>query len=260
MLHHTIYAHPRSDQWVTFIHGAGGSSSVWFKQVRAFSEQFNVLLLDLRGHGLSGSAESHTAKRYTFEEIAGDVIAVMDHRTISKSHFVGISLGTIIIRELAERHPDRVSSMILGGAVMQLNLRSRLLVVFGNLVKSMVPYMFLYKLYAWILLPKRNHRESRLLFIREAKRLAQKEFIRWFAMTSQLSSLLKFFREKESGIPTLYLMGEEDHMFLPSVRRIAGSHESASLEVVPSCGHVVNVEQPHLFNRSAIQFIQGNKS
>jgi pimeloyl-ACP methyl ester carboxylesterase len=36
-----------------FVHGAGGSSSIWFKQIRDFQKQYNVLLLDLRGHGES---------------------------------------------------------------------------------------------------------------------------------------------------------------------------------------------------------------
>ena len=53
MLSYTVYLHPTSTNWVTFVHGAGGSSSIWFKQIRYFQKDFNVLLLDLRGHGKS---------------------------------------------------------------------------------------------------------------------------------------------------------------------------------------------------------------
>ena len=54
MLHYTVYkAKNNSEQWVTFIHGAGGNSSIWFNQVRFFSAYFNILLVDLRGHGKS---------------------------------------------------------------------------------------------------------------------------------------------------------------------------------------------------------------
>jgi len=53
LLSYTIYNHPTSTEWVTFVHGAGGSSSIWFKQIRFFQKDFNVLLLDLRGHGKS---------------------------------------------------------------------------------------------------------------------------------------------------------------------------------------------------------------
>lgn len=260
MLHHQIYRHPTSNEWVTFVHGAGGSLSVWFKQVKSFSKEFNVLLIDLRGHGRSEGRELKNGNAYTFKQIGSDVIRTMDELGIDRSHFVGISLGTIVIRDLAEHHPSRVSSMTLGGAVMKLNIRSRMLVVFGNLVKSMVPYMVLYRLYALILLPRRNHRESRLLFIREAKRLARKEFMKWFGMTAELGPLLRLFREKETGIPTLYLMGEEDHMFLPSVRKLVDKHNTSSLLVIPSCGHVVNVEQPRQFNDLSIDFIRSLSS
>ena len=45
MLHYIIYKNKDVNlPWLTFIHGAGGSSSIWFKQIRAFSKYFNVLL------------------------------------------------------------------------------------------------------------------------------------------------------------------------------------------------------------------------
>ena len=53
MINYTIYENKDSKQWVTFVHGAGGSSSIWFKQIRDFQKHYNVLLLDLRGHGSS---------------------------------------------------------------------------------------------------------------------------------------------------------------------------------------------------------------
>eukprot|EP00657_Telonema_sp_P-1_P003201 TRINITY_DN1777_c0_g1_i1.p1 TRINITY_DN1777_c0_g1~~TRINITY_DN1777_c0_g1_i1.p1 ORF type:complete len:104 (-),score=36.32 TRINITY_DN1777_c0_g1_i1:157-468(-) len=51
MLHYTTYLLKPEAPWVTFVHGAGGSSAIWFKQVRDFKKSFNVLLVDLRGHG-----------------------------------------------------------------------------------------------------------------------------------------------------------------------------------------------------------------
>ena len=50
-------------------------------------------------------------------------------------------------------------------------------------------------------------------------------------------------------------MGAEDHLFLPSIKTIVKSHTTAILYVVEKCGHVVNVEQPKLFNTTTIQFI-----
>ena len=74
-------------------------------------------------------------------------------------------------------------------------------------------------------------------------------------MTSEVLPLLRIFRQVDLPIPTLYIMGEEDYMFLPAVQKVVSLHSSASLKVLPKCGHVVNVEKPKLFNDSMLQFI-----
>ncbi|UZO80931.1 alpha/beta hydrolase [Aquimarina sp. ERC-38] len=258
MINYATYPHKDSTQWVTFVHGAGGSSSIWFKQVREFKKHFNVLLLDLRGHGKSKPVLKDAFKtKYTFDAITNDIVEVIDKENIEKSHFVGISLGTILIRNLAERFPNRVQSMIMGGAIMKLNLRSQVLMKLGVIFKSVVPYMFLYKFFAFIIMPRKNHKNSRLLFVREAKKLYQKEFIRWFRLTSEINPLLRFFRAKDIKIPTLYVMGEEDYLFLPSIKKIAATHALSNLFIVHNSGHVVNVEQPEVFNLQSINFING---
>jgi pimeloyl-ACP methyl ester carboxylesterase len=257
LLAHTFYKHPTSQEWVTFVHGAGGSSTIWFKQIREFKKHYNVLLLDLRGHGRSkANLKSLFEKRYSFNSIANDVLEVLDYLKIQKSHFVGMSLGTIIIRQIAQMRPERMSSMIMGGAVMKLNLRGKVLIFVGNLFKNIMPYLLLYKILAFVIMPKKTHKESRLLFIREAKKLYQKEFLKWFKLTADVFPLLRIFREEELDIPTLYIMGEEDHMFLPSVQKLVKRHaKTAELYVVENSGHVVNVDQPEIFNQQVIGYI-----
>jgi len=259
LLNYTIYKHATCTNWVTFVHGAGGSSTIWFKQVRAFQAEFNVLVLDLRGHGKSKmELKDILNTKYTFDVITEDIIEVIDFLKIEKSHFVGISLGTILIRNLAEKYPERVSSMVLAGAIMKLNVRSQILMKLGVIFKSVVPYMILYKFFAYIIMPRKNHKQSRILFAREAKKLYQKEFIKWFRLSSEINPLLRFFRSKDINIPTLYLMGKEDHLFLPSVEKLAEAHAYSDVYVVPDCGHVVNVEQPAVFNTQSIQFINNS--
>ncbi len=256
LLNYYSYPHTTSKEWVTFVHGAGGSSSIWFKQVRDFKKHFNVLILDLRGHGNSKPKLKDTFKtKYTFDSITSDIVEVIDSLKIEKSHFIGISLGTILIRNLAEKRPELVKSMIMGGAIIKMNFRSQVLMKVGNIFKSVVPYMMLYKLFAFIIMPKKNHKKSRLLFVNEAKKLYQKEFLRWFKLTSEINPLLRFFRTKDINIPTLYVMGAEDHLFLPSIKNIVAKHVTSSLFVIDNCGHVVNVEQPEAFNNQTIGFI-----
>ncbi len=256
LLNYTTYLHQDSQVWVTFVHGAGGSSSIWYKQVREFRKEFNVLLLDLRGHGNSkpGIKEAFNEK-YTFDAITEDIFEVVEHLQINKSHFIGISLGTILIRNLAEKYPEKVTSLVMGGAIMKLNFRSQLLIRLGNIFKSVVPYLWLYKFFAFIIMPNSNHKESRILFVREAKKLCQKEFLRWFKLTSEVNPLLRLFRSKDIKVPTLYVMGGEDYLFLPSVKEIVHAHENSSLLLIEYCGHVVNVEQPEIFNRLVTNYI-----
>ena len=260
MLHYITYKKDTNADWVTFIHGAGGSSSIWYRQLRSFRKEYNVLLVDLRGHGQSKLPVYERMKQYTFDVIGDEVIDVLNHLKIQSSHFIGISLGTIIIRELAERFPERVQSMVLGGAVMKINLRGQILMKLGVILKSVVPYILLYKLFAFIIMPRNNHRESRNLFIIEARKLYQKEFKRWFTLVSEINPLLSFFRIKDSEVPTFYVMGAEDHMFLPSITKLVEGHKSSQLLVVPNCGHVVNIEQPDIFNVEVLNFLEGNKS
>ncbi|MBV9774903.1 MAG: alpha/beta fold hydrolase [Gemmatimonadetes bacterium] len=258
MLHHKTFVLGPDREWVVFVHGAGGSSSIWFRQLREFRQHFNLLLVDLRGHGESQDLlPPRAGDSYTFRDVSAEILEVMDHLGIPSAHFVGISLGTILIRTLGEIAPERVRSMILGGAITRLNLRSRTLVFLGNTVKRFVPFMWLYRLFAWIIMPKKRHEKSRLLFVNEAKKIAQKEFMRWFQLTYEVNPLLRFFEEKEIPVRTLYLMGEEDYMFLPPVRHLVSKHRHSTLRVLEDSGHVCNVDRADLFNRFSIDFIYG---
>jgi len=255
LINYTKYYNSENAEWVTFIHGAGGSSTIWYKQIKAFSKRHNVLMIDLRGHGNSADLGlNDLIKKYTFPLIAKDVLEVLDYEHIKKTHFAGVSLGTIIIRQIAEEHPERVASMILSGAILKLNVRSQILMKLGVLFKSLVPYLLLYDFFAFIIIP--NHKKSRNLFMREAKKIYRTEFLRWFKLTADINPLLRLFRNKELPIPTLYIMGEEDYMFLPTIKDIIKKHVNYSkLIVVPSCGHVVNVDKPEVFNAETFNFI-----
>jgi pimeloyl-ACP methyl ester carboxylesterase len=257
MLNYTIYENKETTKWVTFIHGAGGSSSMWFRQIRSFKEKFNVLLIDLSGHGKSKSRFHENGKEgYTFELITGDIVEVLNSLSIEKSHFIGVSLGTIIVRDIADRYPSLVESLVLAGAILKFNIRSNMLMIFGNILRSIVPYILLYKLEAFIIMPKKNHRESRLLLVKECKKLNQKEFIRWCKLTRGIKKILKSQRQIDIKIPSLYIMGAEDSIFLPSVRKSVSSFLKAQLSIIENSGHVVNIDQPNKFNERVIKFLK----
>ena len=139
MIYYAKYISDNSNnrEWITFVHGAGGSSTIWFKQIKYFSKKYNLLLLDLRGHGKSKTIPMNPfKKKYTFNSITSDILEVLDKENIKKSHFVGISLGTILIRNFAEKYPTRVLSLIMGGAILKLNLRSKILMFPSSFISA----------------------------------------------------------------------------------------------------------------------------
>ena len=255
MIYHKTFEHRKSKTWVVFVHGAGGSNVVWFKQLRDFRKHFNVLLVDLRGHGKSKTEYSKEDK-YKLDEIARDVIQTMDYLGIEKAHFVGISLGCIVIRAIDNLAPGRAESIILGGAVIQFNSKIKALVTVGKLLHFILPYMWLYRLNAWILIPSKRHIQSRKVFIKEAVKLGKKEFRRWLTMSGEIKEQLQDFLRNEASAPVLYLMGDRDHMFLPMVTNLVKKHINSHLEVITNSGHVCNIDQPEAFNERSIQFIK----
>ena len=255
MIYHRTFKHKNSKIWVVFVHGAGGSNVVWFKQLRDFRKHFNVLLVDLRGHGNS-KKEYLKQEKYRFEEIALDVIQTMDHLKIEKAHFVGISLGCIVIRAIDKFAPGRAESIILGGAVIRFNVKIKALVALGKLLHFILPYMWLYRLNAWILIPSKKHIQSRKLFIKEAVKLGEQEFRKWLKMSTEIRENLREFLRNEASAPVLYLMGEHDYMFLPMVSRLVKKHLNSTLQIIGNSGHVCNIDQPDAFNERSIRFIK----
>jgi pimeloyl-ACP methyl ester carboxylesterase len=77
-----------------------------------------VIALDNRGHGQSGKL--YDPADYHTDLMAGDVAALIGHLGLAQADVMGYSLGARISAVLAVRHPERVRSLILGGAGIAL--------------------------------------------------------------------------------------------------------------------------------------------
>ena len=258
MIYYRKFKHLKANTWVVFVHGAGGSNGIWFRQLKEFKKHFNVLLVDLRGHGKSKPKTPEQDTAYSFDDIAMDVIQVMDYLQIEKVHLVGISMGCIVIRAIDQLAPGRTASIILGGAIIQFNKKLKVLIFLAKILISILPYMWLYKLNAHILMPYRRNRDSRNVFIKEAIKLGQKEFGRWMKLSKEIKNDLKEFIRKEPSAPILYLMGDRDHMFLPRVTELVKTQLNSRLEMIKDSGHCCNLDQPRIFNEISIHFIQSH--
>jgi pimeloyl-ACP methyl ester carboxylesterase len=108
---------------VVFIHGAAYDHSVWSLQSRYFAYHgWNVLAIDLPGHGKSAGAPCSS-----IGEAADWVARLLDAAGAGKAALVGHSMGSLIALETAARHPGRVSSIALLGAVVPMPVSEPLL-------------------------------------------------------------------------------------------------------------------------------------
>jgi len=82
--------------------------------VSALKNDYQLILLDARGHGTSD--KPHTPESYALDKRVGDIVAVLDELGISKAHYFGYSMGGWIGFGLACYAPKRFRSLILGGA------------------------------------------------------------------------------------------------------------------------------------------------
>ena len=253
MIYYEKYKNNESNEWVTFIHGAGGSSAIWFRQLDYFKSLFNVILVDLRGHGQSKLSHANE-KKYSFKAFNQDILEVLDKEKIKKTHLVGISLGSIIIGNFLFFYPDRCKSAVLGGMVVKVNLISKILLFITNFIKAILPAMFLYRVLARIILPKRNQNTSRNKYIKEAQKITQDEFMKWFETTKEVRKVFKNFK-KVNNTPILIIQGREDLIFLKDTQAYAEAKESVEIKVLENCGHVVNIQSAERFNKFASEFI-----
>lgn len=97
-------------------HGLSTNMEDWYEwgYVEALKNDFQLILIDARGHGQSD--KPHDPKQSGFDIMAKDVIAVLDDLAISKTHYMGYSMGGLIAFRLADFAPERFHSMIIGDA------------------------------------------------------------------------------------------------------------------------------------------------
>ncbi|GGC98449.1 2-succinyl-6-hydroxy-2,4-cyclohexadiene-1-carboxylate synthase [Thalassobacillus devorans] len=253
MLDYVLKTNDSTSEYVIFVHGIGGNSRIFYKQIKAFRKQFNVLSIHLPGHGKSPSTTSYSEKM-TFQTVNEEIIALMNHLKIPKAHFVGISLGSMVIQSLISHFPERVRSTVLGGSIVRMNAISKGLLVFGESIKNFMPYHTLYKLFAQILMPRSNHKSGREAFVREAKKMKRKDFLAWYKVARHPKKTLEKIH-RAAKVPKLYISGTQDHLCIKDVRKAVEKIEQARLVEIPECGHVCNIEQADKFNELAINFI-----
>ncbi|MEZ4959330.1 MAG: alpha/beta hydrolase [Saprospiraceae bacterium] len=257
MLHFQTYRLPQEEApWLVFIHGAGGAIATWKYQTDAFKPFFNLLLLDLRDHGLSKGI-SPVFPSYNFDIVCDDILEVMDHLEIEHANFISLSLGSAILQRLDQRRPELIDKMVMAGGVFRATLKMRALVHASKLLNLLLPYRHIYALFSLIILPKKNHEKSRRLYRQQAKRLTQEEYMKWVGLYGEFFQVLDEYFHQQLKKWSLVVMGAEDHVFFKAARRFVAKQEKATLVVIEKCGHICNIEQWQRFNLEALKFLKG---
>lgn len=107
-VHHVVTG-PSDAPIVVLSNSLGSTHTMWDAQADALAEHFRVVRYDTRGHG--GSPVP--AGPYDIDDLADDVVALLDTLGVEKAHFVGLSLGGMTGMRLAARNPERVDRLVV---------------------------------------------------------------------------------------------------------------------------------------------------
>ena len=228
---------------------------VWYRQVADFARFCNVLLVDLAGHG--DSATEGYGEGFNFVRISNQVMEVVNHLNIEKGHYMGLSLGTIVVREIAERHPEAVKSMLMAGAITRVTPGLQVMLSLIEKFQRVLPFKLLKKSFTWFLVPQERYQDSKNVFYKSAERISYDSFLNWIRLNRGISKRLKVLFDVPATIPTVYLTGEDDWLFLKHIQRtVRLGGEKSILVIVPNSGHICNVDNKTFFNAAAIDFMK----
>jgi len=238
---------------VVLIHGMGSDHTVWEGLIPLLKENYRVIAVDLRGHGLS----SKTSGPYTIELFAKDICLFLDSLNIDQAHFMGHSMGGVVLQELAVRHPERFKSLTLISSFACID--TPLEEVLTNLKDILIEEG--YKAFFDECLKVANSpefiRKNRVLFSKirdENSRICSVSSIVdtinacldiKLCCDVNLADSIKEDTIKDIRIPTLVIAGDED-VFTPTHHglKIHESIPNSRMEIIEGGCHNLLVEKP----------------
>ena len=100
---------PEKGPGIVLHHPLATNHTFWDHLTKALSGRYRVLRLDARGHGKTEAP----AAPYSFDTLATDVVALMDHEGVKKAGFVGLSMGGMVGQVLGLQHASRFNCLVL---------------------------------------------------------------------------------------------------------------------------------------------------
>lgn len=207
------------------VHGNEENHEIFTKQQAFFSETYQVIALDSRGHGKS----EHGEGPLTFEKMANDIIGVLDYFRLTKVDIIGFSDGGNLGLYVASYFPERVNHLVAVGA----NYRPEGLKKKDFLqVKTLFYYL---KLGGFIFKAKRQRQEVIDLM--------------WHQITLTNNDL------KHISARTLLVVGEHDVIRAEHTKTMHKLITKSRVVTLPAASHFLMVEKPELFNAIVNDFL-----
>ncbi|MFT7772172.1 alpha/beta fold hydrolase [Roseateles sp.] len=241
---------------LVLLHGHSFDRRQWAPQVKALSARYRVIRYDLRGYGRS--SEPVEGQHFTH---ADDLLALLDHLGIARAHLMGLSLGGFVVTDFLALHPGRVCSAIMAGGDLfdvpgpespwtPLTLAARRRAIADVRAEGVhaVKRRWLEQLVGGSGSSKESLRQPLWAMIDEwtGWQLTHVE-PRLLLGRSAVGAL----ETSRPTAPVLLIRGDRESVGLDIQRLLP----QARLHTIPDCGHVSNLEQPHIFNRVVTEFL-----
>ena len=130
---------PKDAPSIIFVHGLGPNLHQFEPQGDFFSQQYQVILISLRGHGRSSMPDHPAIKDFSVEQLAADIKALLFDLGIQKVHFVGNSLGGLVGYEMLRSDKEMITSLTTFGTTAELHTSSTAVWFLTSLTKILGP-------------------------------------------------------------------------------------------------------------------------
>ena len=251
---------------VILIHGFISSNLVWNEVFLPLaSAGFRVIAPDLPGYGYS---DKPSDGRYTIDAQAYAVLGLMDRLGIDRATIVGASYGGAVAATIALDYPDRVSNLVLVGAVTNDQPKKKLLLRLASvpLLGDVATPLFLGS--RWILRKRTEEVYRRLGYPVDERKLAARHHL--LATSATHRAMIRTVRRwradrisREASLirqPTLLVWGEEDtHIPVSEAFKLRDAIPDSRLIVFRRCGHLPPTECPEKFVEAVAEFSRNGK-
>jgi pimeloyl-ACP methyl ester carboxylesterase len=240
---------------VVLLHGFPFNRSMWREQIEFLSARnFRVVAPDLRGLGDNKSDDEVT----TMADMARDVAALMDRLKIDRATICGLSMGCYVAFEFLNLFPGRVEALVLCGPRAQgpddAEKKSREEQAQRVLAEGM---QFAVASISTNLLAQKTVTEKPEVVARVSDMVLHTDPHGAAAAQRGMAARRDYSDELANiTVPTLIIAGREDGVRKPEdAEFIHGSIRGSQLVTIDDAGHLMNMEQPEVFNRALIDFL-----